>query len=89
MLPNTESIRQIRIECGQDCSSNLEMFSLMVGDAAGVKRGGPRTRRLGSTQELRIGNQWIRKQCLDLTGKRSQSVQEVGEEAMAMVVYRK
>lgn len=67
------------------------MFSLMVGDAAGVKRRGPRTRRLGSSmaQELRIGNQWIRKQCLDLTGKRSQSVQEVGEEAMAMVVYRK
>lgn len=58
----------------------LKMFGEMVGNAAGRRRG-PRTRRLGSTmaQQLRIGNQWIRKQCLDLTGKISQSVRKVVE----------
>jgi len=60
--------------------SNSTMFGEMVGNAAGRRRG-PRTRRLWSTmaQQLRIGNQWIRKQCLDLTGKISQSVRKVVE----------
>lgn len=79
MLPNTERIRKIRISWrSRFVVLQLEMFGKIVGNAAGRRRG-PKTRRLGSTmaQQLRIGNQWIRKQCLDLTRKISQSVREV------------